>query len=259
MQWEPQSLIPISPLPAILRLALPWLLVATPSRNKIIATFNTIYHLGPSSRLKEQIPIQINILNAADIFQWQWCIIISHGTVTASGRKPPWFTVQSGKAIYIGRIKVRARRCNHTYFSKVMHHLLDALLVSKWCTTNTQHCCHMCAKSYSRCCITFVDSHSECCIIMAYTADSFGMYCQNRRFFSAVTGSHQSWYMQLFLTSLWRQRWRWFQFINSDIDQCYDKNDLPAGVGTRKTICYQWYHHSRVANLFEISNEISIP
>jgi hypothetical protein len=28
-----------------------------------------------------------------------------------------------------GRIKVRARRCNHTYFSKVvMHHLLDALL-----------------------------------------------------------------------------------------------------------------------------------
>ena len=61
-------------------------------------------------------------------------------------------------AIYIqAHQSAGARRGNH--FSKVMHHLaLEALpsrwLVSKWCTTSSQFCCHTCADSYSIYCIT---------------------------------------------------------------------------------------------------------
>ena len=140
---------------------------------QITATFNTKYHLGPTPL--EQIPIQINILHAADIFSMTVrsdALNKSQGANRLGSRFSlvMLFIIVTG----YGRIKVRARRCNHTYFSKVMHHLLDALLVSKWCTTYTQHCCHTCANYYSRCCITFVDSYSECCIIMAYMPTNGG-------------------------------------------------------------------------------------
>ena len=116
-------MIPISP-PAILAL------LATRTGDKLLtATFNTKYHLGPTL---EQIPIQIIYLHAADIFSMTVrsdALNKSQGANRLGSRFSlvMLFIIVTG----YGRIKVRARQCNHTYFSKVMHHLLDALLVSK--------------------------------------------------------------------------------------------------------------------------------